>query len=113
MTRLGWDADLAPDFLACQVLMLQVALHDLLLGCQHDCSDPHPKLLKHMLRPHHLRFTLRCCNMTSACCSLGKHAMQTLYHEPGHVAVEAMTMLAQVSRAATSQLPAFAFNMFN
>lgn len=47
-------ADLAADFLAGEVLVLQVALLDLLLGCQHDSCHSHPELLQHMLGPHHL-----------------------------------------------------------
>jgi hypothetical protein len=39
------DADLAADFLASQVLVLEVALQDVLLCRQHDGGDSHPELL--------------------------------------------------------------------
>lgn len=50
-----WDGtNLAADLLACQVLVLEVALRNVLLGCQHDSCHTHPELLKHMLSTHHL-----------------------------------------------------------
>jgi hypothetical protein len=49
------NADLAADFLASQVLVLEVALQDVLLCRQHDSSDPHPELLQNMLGSHHLQ----------------------------------------------------------
>ncbi len=52
--RASRDSDLAADFLAIEVLVLEVALQDVLLCCQHDGGDPHPELLQNMLGSHHL-----------------------------------------------------------
>lgn len=50
-----WDgSNLAADFLASEVLVLEVALRDVLLGCEHDSCHTHSELLKHMLSTHHL-----------------------------------------------------------
>ena len=40
-----WDfTNLAADFLAGEVLVLEVALLNVLLGCQHHSRHPHPEL---------------------------------------------------------------------
>lgn len=55
IARAPRDADLAADFLASEVLVLEVALQDVLLCCQHDGGDPHPELLQNMLGSYHLQ----------------------------------------------------------
>ena len=63
------EADLAADFLTGEVLVLQVALLDVLLGCQHDSCHSHPELLQHMLGPHYLPMPalLTVCNLCRQC----------------------------------------------
>ncbi len=51
------NADLAADFLASQILVLEIALQDVLLCSQHDGCDPHPELLQNVLCSHHLHFS--------------------------------------------------------
>ena len=50
----GGVADLAADFLPGEVLVLEVALLYVLLGCQHDSCHSNSELLQHMLCSHHL-----------------------------------------------------------
>ena len=48
------ERDLAADFLAGKVFVLEVALADVLLSCNHHRSHAHPELFQHVLCSHHL-----------------------------------------------------------
>ena len=63
----GGGADLAADFLAGEVLVLEVALLYVLLGRQHHSCHSNSELLQHMLCSHHLYMLPLPCSFNHLC----------------------------------------------